>query len=162
MAMLEGGEVAGFVVGHAVVPAAPEDADPLEGERPQDRLVVLARPLLLAVVGLGPRTFGHGLAGPFHEGLAQEDRGVPAPVDPELMTTLHFDRGDAGILLQAGRIGIAGPIRPEGDEQPRRQRRAGPRQAAEEPRLRMRGEASGDLGLDLFDPPKRGGRVSQA
>ena len=54
MALLQGHEVAGFVVGLAVVPAAPEDANPLESEGAQDGLVMNARGPSALVEGLGP------------------------------------------------------------------------------------------------------------
>lgn len=38
-ALLQGHEVAGFIVRHAVEPAAVQDADPLEGQRAQRGLV---------------------------------------------------------------------------------------------------------------------------
>lgn len=54
MAFLQGHEVADFVVGLAVVPAAPEDSNPLESQGSQDGLVgnTLGPPAL--VEGLGP------------------------------------------------------------------------------------------------------------
>jgi len=72
MALLEGYEVAGFVVRLPVMPAAPEDANPLEGEGAQDGLVSNALGATALVEGLGPEGMGDSLAGPLDEGLAEE------------------------------------------------------------------------------------------
>lgn len=63
----EGLEVAGFIVGQAVLPAAPEDAQPFEGEAAEDGLVAFAGAFLLLVVHFRPRAFGDGLTGPLDE-----------------------------------------------------------------------------------------------
>ena len=54
IALLELRQVAGFVVGRAVLPAAPEDAQPFEGEAAQDGGMAFARLFCWCVVGLGP------------------------------------------------------------------------------------------------------------
>jgi hypothetical protein len=54
MALLEGHDVAGFVVGLAVVPTAPKDANPFEGEGAKDGLVGNALGPPAIVEGLGP------------------------------------------------------------------------------------------------------------
>jgi len=54
----EGLEVAGFIVGHAVVPAAPEDAQPFEGEAAEDGLVAFAGAFLLLVVRFAHADWG--------------------------------------------------------------------------------------------------------
>ena len=60
----EGLDVTRFVIRGAVLPAAPEDADPFEGESAQDGLVMFAGAFSLEVIRFGPRAFGDGLAGP--------------------------------------------------------------------------------------------------
>jgi len=70
LALLEGHEVAGLVVGLAVVPAAPEDANPFEGQGAQDGLVGDAFGPAALVESLGPEAMGDGLAGPLDEGLS--------------------------------------------------------------------------------------------
>lgn len=65
---MEGGDIESFVVSDAVLPAAPKDADPFEGQGAQDRLVVFAGTLLLEVIGFGPGAFGDRLSGPVRSG----------------------------------------------------------------------------------------------
>ena len=104
--MVEGGSVAGLVIGDAVLPAAPQDADPFEGEAAEDGLVAFAGAFLPEVIGLGPGTLGDGLAGPLDEGLAEELGRVPAPVDPELPAAAFGHRGGGGVeeVVVAGHL----------------------------------------------------------
>ncbi len=143
--------VMGFIVRHMVLPTAPEDAQPFEGETTQDGLVALARPLLLAVVGLRPRTFGHGLSGPFDEGLSQKLRGIPAPMGPDLPAAFFTHRGDTTVFLDAGGGGIALPVGAEGHEQPWRQCGTGPRQVGKQRGLGMNGKERGNARFHRFD-----------
>ena len=117
MALREGVQEAGFVIGNAVVPTAPEDAKPFEGQAAQDRLMFFPSLFLLSVIGFRPCAFGHGLAGPFHEGLTQELGRVPSPVGPDLATAFDLHRSDTGIFLKARGVGIAAAVGAEGGEQ---------------------------------------------
>src|SRR4051812_13360691 len=85
----------------AVVPAAPEDADPFKSEGAEDGLAVFAGGLLFFIIGFGPGTVQDGFASPFNEGLAKKGRGIPAPMDPDLLTTFFFDGSEASVLLEA-------------------------------------------------------------
>ena len=143
MALIEGAEVARFVVRDAIVPAAPEDAQPFEGEAAEDGLVTFAGLLLLAVIRFSPRTFGHGLPGPLDEGLAKELGGVPPPVRPDLPAALDAHRGDAAVFLDACGRGILAAIGAEGCDQTRSQRGARTGQVGKQLRLRVRGVAGG-------------------
>jgi hypothetical protein len=71
-ALLEGHEVAGFVVGHAVEPAAVQDADPLEGQGTQGGLVSCTASAEGFIEGFGPEGARDGLGRPLDEGLADE------------------------------------------------------------------------------------------
>src|SRR5262245_55278060 len=79
---LEGIEVGSFVVWDTVLPAAIQDADPLEGERTQCSLMRRALGTLLFVESSGPVGMRNRLGGPFDEGLAHERGALPAPVHP--------------------------------------------------------------------------------
>jgi hypothetical protein len=72
VAFLEGREVAGFVVRGLVEPASVEDADPLEGERPDGGVVGGALGFVGVVECAGPEGARDGLAGPLDERLAKE------------------------------------------------------------------------------------------
>jgi hypothetical protein len=95
VALLESEEVAGFVVGLAVGPATPKDADPFEGQGADGRIVGAA----LGTLARRFRTMGRLLADPcwmsgrhvlettvdrnprFCTQRAWEDRGVHEPAD---------------------------------------------------------------------------------
>ena len=53
-ALLERAEVARFIIGDAIVPTAPEDAQPFEGEGAQDGVMRFAGTTLLVIIGVGP------------------------------------------------------------------------------------------------------------
>ena len=105
--LLQSEKVPSLVVGRAVHPAAVQDADPLEGERAQGRLVAHAAGPAALVEGLRPEGAREGLWDPFHEGLAQKGRAGPAPVDPGLVAASFGDGSDARVLLQRGGVGKA-------------------------------------------------------
>ena len=121
MSLLQGDEIARFVVGNAINPAAVEDADPLESECTKRCLVASATGSAAVVEGLGPKGSRDGLAHPFDEGLAQKRRASPAPVDPALVTAAFGDGCDAHVLLKRGSIGKALATFTEGSEQTRRE-----------------------------------------
>jgi len=99
-ALLQGHEVAGFVVRNAVEPAAVQDADPLEGQGAEGSLVAGAASSVRLVEGFRPEGAGDGLGGPLHEGLPDEFAAAIAPVHPSLVAAALHDRSDAGALLE--------------------------------------------------------------
>ena len=103
----KGGKVALLVVRSLVVPAAPEDADPFEGEGAQDGVVGFAGAALLVVVGVGPVAVHDGLSGPFDEALAQERGCGPPPVRPAFLSALFTHGSHARVFLQRGGSRVA-------------------------------------------------------
>src|SRR3954451_8362665 len=91
-------EIGLVVVRDAVVPAAPEYAQPLKSETAEDRLAALLPFALVGVVRLGPVAIAHGQAGPLDQCLAGELGRIPAPVDPPLPPAFFNDWSDAIIL----------------------------------------------------------------
>src|SRR5512140_1454251 len=132
MALLEGHEVAGFVVGLSVVPTAPKDANPFESEGAEDSLVGNALGLPAFVESLGPERVGDGLAGPLDEGLAEESGGDEAPVRPGLVAAAFDDRRDTGALLHRSGVGKTVTVLAEGGEKSRCQGSAGTGQRGED------------------------------
>ena len=108
-----------IIIRSAGLPARPEDADPFEGERAQDRLVALPGPFLLEVVRFGPSAVHDGGAGPFDERLAKESWGIPAPMDPDLTSAALSHRRDARVFLEIGGVRIPRSIRAKRDQQTR-------------------------------------------
>ncbi len=82
------------------MPAAVKNADPLEGQRTYRGLVGAALVALLPIVETSPEGFVNGLAGPFHKGLPDKRRALPAPVHPTLLATAFRDGCNAGVLLE--------------------------------------------------------------
>ena len=98
MTLLESHQVASFVVGLPIDPAAMEDADPLEGEGTQRCLMRAAAFAVALVEGFGPERARDGLAHPLDEGLALEGGAREAPVDPALVAAALGDGRDAYVL----------------------------------------------------------------
>ena len=71
---------------------------------------------LLSVVGTGPEGFVDRLGSPFHEGLAQERRTLPAPMDPVYATAAFGHRRDPGVLLHFSGTGEAIPLFTKGHQ----------------------------------------------
>ena len=65
-----------------MLPAAMQDAYPLEGQCTYRHLVAASLSALLPIVGTRPGGFVDGLCGPVNKGLAHEGRTLPAPVHP--------------------------------------------------------------------------------
>ena len=109
MALLKRGEIARFVVGDTVDPAAKEDSNPLECEGANGSVV--GRPLCFValVEGARPKRLWNGSGGPFDESPAQEFRASPAPVDPVGLATALSNGRNAGQLLNSssGREAVA-------------------------------------------------------
>ena len=103
------------------LPAAIQDANPLERQRTHCGLMRATFVALLAIVGACPERFVDGLAGPFDKSLAHKGWTLPAPMDPTLLATAFGDGRNAGVFLQLVGVLEASAVLPEGDEQPWRQ-----------------------------------------
>ena len=82
---------------------------------------------LRLIVGSSPVTLLGGLRGPFMERLPEKFWTTPSPMHPVLVATVFGHRSDAAVLLYLGRAFVAIPLRSEGSDQARNQRRAGSR-----------------------------------
>src|SRR5689334_9136917 len=97
---LEGFEVARLVVGPLVLPAAVQDADPLEGQSAEGGVTGHA-PLPGALVeGPGPERLTDGAGRPLDEGLSQKRVAGVAPVDGALVAAAFGDGRHAGEALK--------------------------------------------------------------
>ena len=94
--MAEGIEIAFFAIGRAGLPAAEQDADPFEGERPHGGLMGFPLLALLLVIDLGPKGMPDRFGGPLHERLAQKLGTLETPVDPGLLAAAFGDGRDPG------------------------------------------------------------------
>src|SRR5450755_4710310 len=116
----EAGDVAGVVIWHAVVPAAECDADPLECERPDGGMMVVALLSLLLVEDASPVAESDGMARPLMKGLPKELGAGAAKMHRfRLSAPLHHG-GDAAEFLHLGGGGVAFAARAESRQQPRR------------------------------------------
>ena len=111
--------IAGIIVGDTVLPAAEGDADPLESQRPDRRVVVFAGVFLLVIVDSRPLAEGDRMAGPFVECLAEKLRTSPPEVDPFALAAPLHNGCDATELLHVARHGIAIAQRAEGGQEAR-------------------------------------------
>ena len=85
-----------LVVGRARLPALPQDANPLEGQRPHGHL--MARPFgaLLRVVGPSPEAVVDRFGRVLDQGLADERGAEVAPPHPHLFAAALGDGRDPG------------------------------------------------------------------
>src|SRR5690606_39404648 len=91
-------EVPSFAIGHAILPAAPDDADPFERQRPDGRVMTFASLSLQLVVGPCPDRVPDRVTGKFMKRLTDEFGCCPAPVDPTALSALLRDRCDPAVL----------------------------------------------------------------
>src|SRR5712692_10088422 len=94
------GDVFGVIIRSMVLPAAPHDPLPLEGQRTDRRMMTLAPLDLHPVVAQRPGTTLQGALGHFVKSLAQEFRAGPAHVDPERFAAGLLDRRNAAVSGQ--------------------------------------------------------------
>lgn len=150
-ASVERDEVAAFVVGSAVLPTFPEDADPFESECAQDGLMTFSSSLLLSVEGLGPDRTRDGLTDPFNKTLPQKFRAVPTPMHPHKPTAFFPDGRDAGVFLERGGVRVTRAIRAERGQKPRSQDRPRSRQLSKQSRIWVSGEGLGNAVFQILD-----------
>ena len=119
MAPLERGEVAGFVVGDAVEPAAKQHSNPLECKGTNGGVVGGSLGPVALVEGPSPEGLGNGAGGPFDEGLTKEFWTCPAPVDPVGLTTALGNWCDPCELLNSRGSGEPVALFAKGSEESR-------------------------------------------
>ena len=83
--IFQGHQIPGFIVRFAILPAAPEDAYPLECQGTDSHLVGFSFLPLGLVKGPRPEGKAYGLVGPFDESLSQELRTTVTPMHPGLV-----------------------------------------------------------------------------
>src|ERR1039458_7129163 len=139
-------DIAGVVIGDAVLPAAKRDADPLEGQGPDGGVMAFPGLDLPLIVDARPVAEADRMAGPFVKRLAEKPRTSPSGVNPYALAAPLQNRGDATEFLHIGRRGVTLTQRSEGGQQARRQGRTRPRERIEDRKVGMRPG-------DLLDPP---------
>src|SRR6202047_3663094 len=112
-------EVDGLIVRCSRLPAAVQDADPLERQGSHGDLVGAALRALLPVVGARPERPADRLASLLDERLPQEFRTLQAPVDPALLPAALGHRGNARVPLQFFCAAEALALFTEGSQQAR-------------------------------------------
>lgn len=88
----------GFIIRFAVLPAAKEDSDPLEGQGANGHLMRCPLRALLAVIAARPERSWYGLPGPFNERLPQKLVAEITLVHPCFLSTALGDWRDADVL----------------------------------------------------------------
>lgn len=119
MAFLERGEVARFLVGDAVDPAAKENSNPLECKGANGGVVGGSLCPVALIEGPSPEGLGNGAGGPFDEGLTKEFGAGPAPVDPVALATTLGNWRDPCELLKSRGGGESVALFAKGSEEPR-------------------------------------------
>src|SRR5437870_1008213 len=126
-ALRQSGLVNPLVIGASILPAAPDDPLPFEGQRPHRRVMGRAPLPLLQVIRRRPSTPQHALLGVFMKTLPVKLRTQIAPVDVTTASTLLGHRRHARVLLQARRRVEAFPLSAHAGQQARPQYRPGSR-----------------------------------
>ena len=121
MTLLEGGEVARFVVGDPVDPTAKENTNPLEGKCTNGGVVRSALCPVALVEGPCPERVWNGAGDPLDESLAEEFGASPTPVDPVGLATALGDWRNAREPLQCSGGSEAVALLTEGNEESRRE-----------------------------------------
>jgi hypothetical protein len=151
MALLEGDEVAGFVVGRAVNRAPEEYADPLERQGTDGGVVGGAFGPVTIIEGARPERAGNGLGAPLDEGLAEEFGAGPAPVNPMLVAAALGEGRNAREHLQGSGVGEAFAAFAEGGRESRGEDGACTGEGGEELVVGERPTEARDLGVEGGD-----------
>ena len=88
-----------LVVSGVVLPTGKENANPLEGQGPNDGVIFFAFGGVVIDIIAGPLTLGHGEAGKFVKGLAIKFRAGLAHKDELALAAAFGHRGDTGEAL---------------------------------------------------------------
>ena len=105
------------VVGLAVLPHAPDNANPFEGQGPECSVVPLTLGALLGVASLGPRAIAQRRPGKLVEGLAHKSRAEDTHVDAVALTAAALHRSNATEVLHRLGIGPALAVSAKGRQQ---------------------------------------------
>ncbi len=144
-----------------VAPAAPEDSDPLERQRPHRRVMAFAFGSFGLVVQPRPGTASDRAAREFVKGLQQKLRtGVTAVHEMELAAFAR-DRGDAAQALDGVGFGETIPVGAEGGDQARGQSGAGAGQARKDGRVGMSGKQRFNLLIVRGDGGQQGAQLTR-
>src|SRR5574341_1483423 len=115
----EFGRVGIVAISGAILPAAPDDTQPLESKGSNRRMMAFSSGSEVLVAALGPGTLVNRRAGKFVEALADELRTTPTQVHPMLEpATPCGDRGNARSTLQRSWVRKSFPARTTGGQQP--------------------------------------------
>ena len=136
--LFQGLHVAQTVVGNVLFPAGIVNANELVGERPASFVVFALRlAFLVLIIALGPRLSFAGTTGVFVKGLPAEFGATVAHLGRFGFPALFDDGSNPIKFSDFGGAGKAVALGAESAEQAWCQGRTGPRQAAEEGRVRM-------------------------
>ena len=122
----ERADIARVVVHRAILPAAPDDADPLKRERADGRVVGFAATALAVVVVARPVAVSNGAARKLMQRLHLKFVGGPPSPDQVRVATADGDGRDADQGGDIRRTGEAVAILAKRDQQSRRERWTGP------------------------------------
>src|SRR5690242_2521228 len=137
-ALFSGTEPGEFIVSTVRFPAAVEDTEPLERQRPKGGVMRLFPISLLLIVLARPGAFLHGMLRPFMKGLADELRTGPTPMHPGLLAAARLYRSNAAVTLQVVGRGKAVALRAQSSQQPRRHGGSGARKRCDNGEVGMR------------------------
>src|SRR5215204_5463272 len=132
MTVTEGSDIAVFVIGLVLLPAAEDDALPLVGEGALGLMGAPAAFELEGVEGTGPAAVRNGAAGKLMEGLSQVGWTVPPPLREVHLAAADGDRSDAAEALDLGRGFEAAAIGAERDVESWSELRTGARERSEQ------------------------------
>ena len=147
----QGGFVDCFPVRFAVLPAAPDDALPFEGQSTDSGVVAGALGALLEVVGGRPAAPEDTLLGVFVETLPVELGAEIAAVNVAFAAALFGDGGHAGVALEIGGRLEALALRAQAGQEPGAEHRAGAGEAGQNRVVGMLREGLSDLFLILVE-----------
>src|SRR6266404_5209221 len=89
---LEAAQIFGFVIRLVVLPATPQNSQPLETHDSNRCPAALALAHLVLIEQASPLTFGQGTLGKLHDALVQENRSSIAELHDLLSATLLLNR----------------------------------------------------------------------
>src|SRR5258706_731627 len=148
---LQASQVSELVVGDSILPTAPEDSHPFEGNDPQGAERRFSLSPLILKEELGPGTMLERTFGKFHQGLVNKLRSRPTEKHDQLFAALFFDWSHAGAAQEIQRAGPILARRSKQRRQARCQDRACSGQFRKKPGLAMILENAVDLLIVLFD-----------
>src|SRR5262249_7590727 len=107
----QGREISGFVIRHAILPAAKHDANPFEGQGPDRGMVFLAALALALVIDTRPNRLRDRVSRPFVKALPQKLGTGPAKMHPFLLSAALRYRRNPAVFLYLCRTPITIALR---------------------------------------------------